>query len=268
MNQDVYVAVHCYAGEQQQVEELLPFWKRHETPVLLLSPETAPVQVDDPTEQVTCLSAGRHGWSGEHTLDRQIAHWKILAATSPRRFVLYHDADSILLPAEIPSYVLTDAIWSNESDSMEFLRRVHDIVAGTEYIGDDANERVPQVREAAKTLAETFKSRSLEEIHALNPTVAQPPYFVSLDILDDMIRIAETVRRERLAIPFIDWFWGALGSAGIAHAGYGDDGISVPIHEPEWKQRALEQIRAGRASWVHSVKSGADAELLLANAPS
>lgn len=102
VNPDTLVVVHCYAGDQAQVEAFLPWYQHHGCPVLILSPEDAPVNIG--ASGVICLSAGLSGWKGWQTLDRQIAHMEIIA-TFPQHFLLLNDADSMCLTPEIPSYL-------------------------------------------------------------------------------------------------------------------------------------------------------------------
>lgn len=115
MNDDTLVVVHCFAGDRDRVVEFLPFYLHHECPVLVLSPEDAPVQIDHP--DVTCRSAGLAGWKGWHTLERQIAHLQIVAEF-PQTYLLLNDSDSMCLTPELPSYLYghpEDTFFSNEA---------------------------------------------------------------------------------------------------------------------------------------------------------
>src|SRR3990172_8792879 len=98
MSADTLVVVHCYAGDIGRVLTFLPKWLHHGCPVLMLSPEDAPVQIDHP--QVTCRSAGLAGWKGEHTIYRQIEHWRIASEFS-QRYLLLNDSDSMCLESRI-----------------------------------------------------------------------------------------------------------------------------------------------------------------------
>jgi len=112
MNEDTLVVVHCYEGDADQTRILLPYFMHHETPVLLLSPEDSPVVIDHPG--ITCLSAGKKGWKGRHTLRRQVAHWK-LALQQPATWFFLNDADSLCLTAKLPEYLYSDPfkLWCN-----------------------------------------------------------------------------------------------------------------------------------------------------------
>ncbi len=81
--------------------------------MLVLSPEDSPVHIDHP--QVTCRSAGKAGWKGEHVVWRQVEHWKIIAEF-PQRFLLLNDADSVCLSPGLPAHLYgsPDTFWSTE----------------------------------------------------------------------------------------------------------------------------------------------------------
>jgi hypothetical protein len=113
LNPSTLVVVHCYAGDRARVEAFMPFWLHHECPVLVLSPEDAPVELDH-HPLITYRSAGRAGWKGPHTVHRQIAHWKI-AAEFPQKHFLMHDSDSVCLSPELPRYLYAepDVFWCN-----------------------------------------------------------------------------------------------------------------------------------------------------------
>lgn len=106
------VVVHCYAGDADQVRSMLPVWTQHGHPVLVLSPEDAPVEIDHPL--VTNASAGLRGWKGPQTISRQLAHWK-LAVEHGSDWLLLHDSDSVTLSEQVPEYLYRDAgiFWSN-----------------------------------------------------------------------------------------------------------------------------------------------------------
>jgi hypothetical protein len=114
MNPDTLVAVSAYAGDKNQVEHNLPVYIHHECPVLILSPEDAPItEVSHPL--VVCRSAGLKGWIGPQTLERQRKFLEILLEY-PFGHFLFNDADSMCLSPEIPKYLYEspDTIWSNE----------------------------------------------------------------------------------------------------------------------------------------------------------
>jgi hypothetical protein len=114
MNPDTLVVVHCYSGDAEQVKNALPIYLSHECPVLILSPEDAPVIIDHPG--VECRQAGKRGYFGQDSLDRQRAHLEILLEY-PQTYFLLNDSDSVCLSPEIPAYLYARAngtVWSNE----------------------------------------------------------------------------------------------------------------------------------------------------------
>lgn len=127
MNENTLVSVHCYgaditapvrwdintAGDAYIAENLLPIHEKHKAPIVILSPVNAPVKVMGPH---ICRQAGVRAYIGQESLDRQIAHLKILLEY-PFEFYLLNDADSCCISAEIPSVLYAssaDALWSNE----------------------------------------------------------------------------------------------------------------------------------------------------------
>jgi hypothetical protein len=112
VNDDTLVAVHCYSGDADNVRAFMPQYLHHGCPVVVLSPRDAPVRI----EGVDCRSAGRRGYYGQASLDRQREHLKILLEY-PQRYFLLNDADSFCLSPEIPRYLYENAegtIWSTE----------------------------------------------------------------------------------------------------------------------------------------------------------
>jgi len=112
MNPDTLVVVHCYSGDELLVQQLLPIFLHHECPVLVLSPEDSAVTIDNP--RVENATAGKKGWKGEHTLYRQLEHWK-LALQRPQSWFLLNDADSACLSPDLPPHLYADPnkFWCN-----------------------------------------------------------------------------------------------------------------------------------------------------------
>lgn len=108
---DTLVVVHAYAGDAALVEAFLPQYRHHDCDVLVLSPEDAPVVI----EGVECRSAGKRGYYGQDSLDRQREHLRILLEY-PHRWFLLNDSDSMCLSPQIPAYLYEsgDVVWSNE----------------------------------------------------------------------------------------------------------------------------------------------------------
>lgn len=268
MNENTIVVVQCWAGDAHQVDELMPVWQSYGVPIVLMSPADAPVERDYPN--VRCISAGKRGWSGEHTIDRQIEHWKIINSFD-QEYVFYPDADSFFVDNEFPEYVYADAVFSNQLSTYDWWNRVY------HYAFEDQREgeRELQVRWAANFLIEYAKTRkaTIAEMHALCPYVMQPPYWFSQSTMTRMIEAAPAAReRDDFPIPFIDWYWPAVAKqSGVDARGWGGDGVSLPLNhdgsQVGTKNMALEfatqMLASGQGRWIHSCKNGQTAELLI-----
>lgn len=112
MNENVLVAVSCYAGDKQQVENNLSCYLHHGRPVWLMSPADSPVTG---IAGVESYCAGKRGWIGPHTLERQRKFLEKLSQSSYKYF-LFNDADSVCLSPRLPDYLFkhTDTFFSNE----------------------------------------------------------------------------------------------------------------------------------------------------------
>lgn len=106
------VAVSAYSGDRDQVETNFECYAHHGAPVLILSPADAPIEDVAGAE---CATAGKAGWIGKHTLERQRLFLKILLDEGAD-FVLFNDADSVCLSPKIPRYLYDNPniFWSNE----------------------------------------------------------------------------------------------------------------------------------------------------------
>jgi len=114
MNPQTLVAIAAYAGDQNQVENNLPYYLHHGCTTLVLSPDDAPItSVSD--SRVHCWWGGGKGWIGPHTLERQRIHMARMLEMD-FDFYLFNDADSLCICPEIPSYLYAypNTIWSNE----------------------------------------------------------------------------------------------------------------------------------------------------------
>src|SRR5712672_3244855 len=100
MNPRTLVSVHCYAGDQHQVKDFLPWYIHHECPVIIMSPEDSPVTISPHI----CHHAGRRAYIGQESLDRQRKHLEILL-DYPYDFFLLNDSDSFCVSSELPKYL-------------------------------------------------------------------------------------------------------------------------------------------------------------------
>lgn len=116
----VLTVVQCYQGDAALVESTLSWHARHGQ-VLVLSPADSPVNI----EGVECCSAGRQGWAGPETVERQYLHWKI-AAEYDADWFLFNDSDSFAL--ELPEYVFDpEVFWSNYRTPYKNNREMRDV---------------------------------------------------------------------------------------------------------------------------------------------
>lgn len=105
---------HNPNGDAFEIEAMLPFYEHHKRPVVIFSPEDAPIKV---MGRHHCRHAGRRGYIGQETLDRQRDYLRILLSYPVEmEWFLMHDSDSVCLTSEIPSYLYEDknVVWSNE----------------------------------------------------------------------------------------------------------------------------------------------------------
>jgi hypothetical protein len=112
MNEKTTIAISGYSGDQHQIESNWPVYAHHQRPIMILSPGDAPVQKIHDAKMV---QAGKKGWIGPHTLERQRDFLRILL-DSQGEFFLFNDADSVCLSPEIPKYLFDspEIFWSNE----------------------------------------------------------------------------------------------------------------------------------------------------------
>lgn len=119
MNEDTRIAVSCYAGDQQQVEQALSLYLHHECPITILSPLDAPAHIEY-LDRVDNQHAGKRGQLGPDAWDRHLSFLKILL-TYPENHFLIHESDSVCLDPKIPDYLYAqpDIVWSNNGKSTE-----------------------------------------------------------------------------------------------------------------------------------------------------
>jgi len=114
MNSDTLVVICGYDGDAHQIEQTMPWYVWHECPVIIMSPEDAPITASKQSG-ITFRHAGKRGWTGRHTLERQRLYFQMMLEY-PFGHFLMHDADSICVSAEFPRYLYEspDTFWSNE----------------------------------------------------------------------------------------------------------------------------------------------------------
>jgi hypothetical protein len=153
---------------------LMPYFKHHGCPVMVLSPDDAPITPalvgPELSAGVDFRYVGKRAYIHQLSLDRQLLHLKEMY-NDPRNFqwFLANDSDSVVLISELPRYLYSeqDTVWSN---------RICD--------------RIPnRVREPGYVWPEL---------------AFQPPYFFSRYALGKIIEAGEIVKADPVT-PFIDW---------------------------------------------------------------
>lgn len=111
MNEHTLVTVHGYAGDQHQIEALMPWYVHHECPVIIMSPDDSRVTI----APHICRYAGQRAYIGRESLDRQVLHMK-MALQYDFDFYLMNDSDSFCVSPELPRYLYDEShfFWSNE----------------------------------------------------------------------------------------------------------------------------------------------------------
>ena len=120
LNPDTRVAVVCYKGDQEQVEQMLDLYTHHERPVTILSPENSKVVIKHP--QVENRHAGKQAQYGLDANQRMLAHMKILLEY-PDQYFLMHESDSVCLDPRIPDYLYRereDVLFANCGHAMPY----------------------------------------------------------------------------------------------------------------------------------------------------
>lgn len=112
MNENTIIAISGYSGDQHQIEANWPAYAHHKRPIIILSPKDGPVK---PIHNARMIEAGKKGWIGPHTLERQRDFLRILL-NSEGEFFLLNDADSVCLSPKLPRYLFDspEIFWSNE----------------------------------------------------------------------------------------------------------------------------------------------------------
>jgi len=122
LNPDTLVAVCGYAGDAHQIKNLLPYYLHHQCPVLILSPNDAPITpqaLGSTSKQLIFRTAGERAYIGPASLERQKQHMRVMLEFSFKH-ILMNDSDSVCLSPQLPRYLYDeDVFWSNEaSDHM------------------------------------------------------------------------------------------------------------------------------------------------------
>jgi len=220
MNEGVRVVVHSYAGDVHQVRDALAQYKHHQAPLVILSPEDAPVEIDG-TE---CRSAGLRAYTGRTSLERQKAHLELLL-DYPEQWFLLHDSDSVCLEPRLPEYLYeADTVFYNAAPTQRYLASIGDGGA--------------------------------EEWGALVPNAFQPPLFMSRQSLERLLTVADqTMPQLPPWAQLIDWHFAIMAQAAGLKSRAMPDGISRPIWGTYEIARVYASVRTRGIIFLHSVKT-------------
>lgn len=226
MNSNTRVGICCYTGDQQQVIDALGLYLHHECPVVILSPEDAPVTISHP--RVENRFGGKRAYIGQDSIDRQRDHLRIMLSYT-EEFFLLNDSDSVCLSPKIPEYLYSeDVLWSN-------------------------------------LVADENPGRETGHYPEGFPHIAfQPPYFFSRKVLERLLAcVAEGNIDANPQLPFIDHYMVQLAvKAGVPWKNFAEhpplkygDGLSLPMADDKCMRLALNMVRNQGTVFIHSVKA-------------
>lgn len=222
MNENTLVVTCGYAGDAHQIELLMPYYLHHKCPVWVLSPEDAPITATTitPHAGITFKQAGKRAYIGQDSLDRQIAHLRLVLQSPPEfKWFLLHDSDSVVLSSKLPSYLYADEnmVWSNQ-----------------------VCDRIP--------------GRVRPEGYAWPELAFQPPYFTSRSALTRMMAIADEVKADPVT-PFIDWSMMAWTvRAGLPHRGF-PEGASCGTPPGSFALQHMQELVSRDGKYIlHAIK--------------
>jgi len=218
MNPDTLVSVHGYAGDAHQVRFMMPYYRHHKCPVVVMSPTDSPIleKFVGKHPDVTYEQGGLRAYIGQLSLDRQIEHMKMLLK-HPQKFFLMNDADSVCLSPKLPQYLYDEpeVLWSQ-------------VVSDEMHVRPDPNYPWPRL-------------------------AFQPPYFCSRQVLEQLLTVADKIKAEPQT-PFIDWCMMAWAvEARVTYKNY-PDGISCPTTIPQGRYWMSSAIQNEGKIFLHSIK--------------
>jgi hypothetical protein len=222
MNEKTLISCHGYSGDQEQIRTLLPYLTHHKCPLVIFSPEDSPIKVMGP-HICRWQGMGRRAYTGQASLDRQIAQMRALLDYDFGWFLM-NDSDSICITPQIPPYLYErpGTLWSN-------------------IVSDEMHSRPPG--------------------YPWPRLASQPPYFCSRDVLERLIRIGPKIRAEQSRkadggfSDFIDWAMLMWCVAGNIHYMNFRDGISCPSSTPESLNTMAHYVSSEGRVFLHSIKT-------------
>ncbi len=182
MNKDhkILQSVHGYAGDRQQIIDLMPVYEHHKIPIVIMGCE------DSPIERMgvhICRNVGARSYIGQLSWDRQYQQLKTLLEY-PFDWILMNDSDSFCLTPELPEYLFErqDVVYANVVDDFR--------VPGETWT-DGRQDPVTWPK----------------DYHQGFPLIAmQPPYFMSRYALELLVKHGEGAQACPIT-PFIDWWF-------------------------------------------------------------
>lgn len=216
MNPDTLITVHGYSGDAHQMTDLMPWYLHHQCPVAILTPTDSPVTtLRGANEQVSYHHAGKVGYIGQVSLDRQIAQMKYLLAKFPHKFFLMNDSDSVCLIPKLPRYLYETPtiMWSNE-----------------------VREPRPHISPYPKI-------------------ACQPPYFMTRETMAKLVAVPPEKWAAHPITPFIDYQMLVLPEeSDVLHMNF-PDGQSNGTGDSHGQHYMALKIAQEKKVFVHSIKS-------------
>jgi len=215
------VAISGYSGDQHQIENNWGVYAHHGHPILILSPEDAPIPKINTSQNI---SAGEKGWIGPQTLVRQQLFLRELLNQN-FDYYLFHDADSVCLEPNIPKYLYDSphVFWSNEVPDL-----------------NPSPSRLPKIALQPPYFFSLSVLRALFR-HSVTPAMS----------------FYRPVKQKAMPLPTecIDhWMLQIVYSAGIPHVTF-PDGASFETTSEHGLNTMSEHVRAHGKVFIHQVKT-------------
>lgn len=231
MNPKTLVSIHCYQGDRKQIDILRPHYEHHGLPVIVVSPDDAPVNSYGPH---WCVTAGKAGYTGPHTWIRQHLQMKKLLELDFDYYFM-NDSDSFCLDAKLPDY-----LFAPENENVIFSNLVDDF-------------RIP-----GQTTHGHYWPESYHKGYPIK--ASQPSYMCSRKALEKICSVDPYCDDE--ITPFIDFFMiKAPVDAGVElrpfHAC-----ASCETETPNGMETMARCVREG-AVFIHAIKNQGALDLMV-----
>jgi len=233
MNPKVLVSVHGYSGDASQVSAFIDLYTHHGYPVVIVSPDDAPIRKAGPH---ICRTAGLREYFGQKSWNRQNLQMRLLLEYKEFDWFLMNDSDSFVLNPKLPDYIFEDenVLYSNLVDDF----RIPGQVSHGQHWPEDYHKGYPL-------------------------KASQPPYFCSRKVMEKMVSVDPSGACP--ITPFIDWCmvkWAV--DSGVELKPFRDgQGASCETVTRNGAVVMNNCIRAG-AIFVHSFKTRQSKDIALA----